>query len=88
MHRNHPSPKKSLSCSFLKPGRVFREVKCYYVLASVFCFRPEPDKCSLVCQHEVGGRDVIKLVKKETGTSCVLGWFCAACDVQHVPLAC
>lgn len=36
-----------------------------------------------------GGRgDVIKLIKKETGTPCVLGWFCAACDVQHAPLAC
>lgn len=28
MHRNHLYPKKSLSCSLLKPGGAFREVKC------------------------------------------------------------
>ena len=76
------------SCTLLKPGRVFREVKCYYVLTSYLRFRPEPDNCSLVCQHGVGGGIRIELVKTGTGTACVLGWFCAACDVLHAPLTC
>lgn len=88
MPGNHLYPKKSLSFTSPKPGRAFKEVKCYYVLASYLRFRPSPapDNCTLVCQH--GGRRgrPIKLVKTETGRACGLGWFCAACDVLRAPL--
>lgn len=86
MHGNHLYPKKSLSFTSLKPGRAFKEVKCYYVLASYLRFRPSPESCTLDCQH--GGRRgrQIKLVKTETGRACDLGWFCAACDVLRAPL--
>lgn len=97
MHRNHLYPKKSLSCTLLKPGRVFREVKCYYVLTSYLCFRPspEPDNCNLVCQHGAGGGIQIKLVKTDWHSLCsrlvlcCLG--CTACAsylLKALPVGC